>query len=150
MPQSLAAIFIHAVFSNKNRKKDLDAELRPRLFAYSAEVIKNKHAKAHIVNGGPEHVHILLSLPAALSLSDLLRIVKSNSSRWVHETFPNKRDFAWQAGYAAFSVSHSKFDDVFNYVRDQEQHHRRTPFEAELLSLLKRHELEYDERHLWS
>jgi len=120
MSQSLAAIFIHAVFSTRSRQKDLDAELRPRLFAYIAEVINNKSAKAHIVGGALEHVHILLSLPPALSLSDLLRIVKSNSSRWVRETFPNKREFGWQAGYAAFSVSQSKFDEDHNYVGDQE------------------------------
>ena len=115
-----------------------------------AEVTTNKGAKAHIVGGGLEHVHIVLSLPPALSLSDLLRTIKSNSSRWVHETIPNKPDFAWQAGYAAFSVSHSKFGDAYRYVRDQEKHHRHQPYETELVSLLKRHELEYDERYLWT
>ena len=150
MAQSHCSLLVHVVFSTKDRAKDLDADLCPRLFGYIATVIDSKGAKAHMVGGGLEHVHVLFTLPASVTLADIVRAVKSNSSRWVHETFPKKRHFGWQAGYAAFSVSHSKFAEVYAYVRDQEDHHRRHAFEDELISLLKRNDVEYDERYLWS
>ena len=124
--------------------------LRPRLFAYIATLINNNGGKAHIVGGGLEHVHVLLTQPPTVTLADMLRLVKANSSRWTRQTFPGKRHFSWQAGYAAFSVSHSKSSEIRAYIRDQEEHHRRHGYEDELVSLLKRNELEFDERYLWS
>ncbi len=110
----------------------LDAALRPRLFAYVATLINNNGGKAHIVGGGLEHVHVLLTLPPTATLADMLRLVKANSSRCTCETFPEKRHFAWQPGYAAFSVSHSKFSEAYEYIRGQEDHHRRHAYEDEL------------------
>ena len=79
-----------------------------------------------------------------------MRLVKTNSSRWVHRVFPAKRRFGWQAGYAAFSVSHSRFQEVFGYIQEQERHHEKVSFQQELLAFLERNEIEFDEANLWS
>ena len=148
MGHTLTNVLVHVVFTTKNREKSLSAVVRKRLHAYLAQVIVDEGGRTLIVNGGLEHVHILLRLPAKLALSSLIGKAKSNSSRWLRRgLLPG---FSWQEGYAAFSVSQSQRDAVFRYVAAQEERHRRQDFEAELLSLLKRNELEYDERYLWS
>jgi REP element-mobilizing transposase RayT len=100
-----------------------------------------------IVNGVSDHVHILLTVPAALALADIMRVLKAKSSGWLRRTSPS---FAWQSGYAAFSVSESNAGHVKRYIAAQEEHHRKACFEEEFLLLLKRHKLAYDERYLWS
>ena len=148
MGHTLTNVLVHVVFATKNREKTLTAAIRERLHAYLAQVANNQGARAHLVNGGLEHVHLLLRLPAKCALSDLVRDLKSSSSGWLRrELSPN---FAWQRGFSAFSVSHSNFSAVYDYIRTQEDHHRRHTFEEELVSLLKRNELEYDEKYLWS
>ena len=116
---------------------------------YIAKIFQNRGCRVYLVNGGLEHVHVLFRQPAERATSDLLRDVKANSSRWIHEQFPQKRHFAWQRGYSAFSVSHSNLDSVYQYIVNQEEHHRRQSFEDELLSLLKKNELEFEEKYLW-
>jgi REP element-mobilizing transposase RayT len=102
-----------------------------------------------IINGPADHVHLLVSLPATESIAELLRVVKTNSSRWVHEQIPAQKRFAWQAGYAAFTVSGSRAADVRAYIAAQQEHHRRVSFQEEFLTFLRKHGLAYDERDLW-
>ena len=148
MGHTLTNVLVHVVFATKNREKTLTAAIRERLHAYLAQVANNQGARTYLVNGGLEHVHLLLRLPARRPLSDLVRDLKSNSSGWLRrELSPN---FSWQRGYSAFSVSHSNLSAVDEYIRNQEDHHRRHSYEEELTSLLKRNELEYDEGYLWS
>ena len=148
MGHTLTNVLVHVVFATKNREKTLTAAIRERLHAYLAQVANNQGARTYLVNGGLEHVHLLLRLPARRPLSDLVRDLKSNSSGWLRrELSPN---FSWQRGYSAFSVSYSNLGAVYEYIRDQEGHHRRHTYEEELTSLLKRNELEFDERYLWS
>lgn len=97
----------------------------------------------------PDHVHLLISLGRETSISELVRELKSNSSRWIHETFPNQRNFAWQSGYAAFSVSPSRLEEVRKYIENQAEHHRTRTFQEEFRELLKRHNLAFDERYVW-
>jgi REP element-mobilizing transposase RayT len=97
----------------------------------------------------PDHVHLLVSLCRQISIADTLRIVKSSSSRWVHETFPPLSGFTWQAGYGAFAVSYSHLDRVKEYLSRQAEHHRRISFQEEFIAFLQRHGIEYDERYLW-
>ena len=149
MAQTLTNIILHVVFSTKNRAKDLDHNLRGRLWPYISKILQNRGGRVYLVNGGLEHVHLLFRQPADRATSDLLRDVKANASRWIHKQFPQKRHFAWQRGYSAFSVSHSHLDGVYQYVASQEEHHRRQSFEDELLSLLKKNELEFEEKYLW-
>jgi REP element-mobilizing transposase RayT len=97
----------------------------------------------------PDHIHLLASISKELPIADAMRVVKTNSSKWMHETFPEYCSFAWQAGYGAFSVSYSNLDSVKKYIANQEEHHRKVGFKEEFIALLKRHDLEFDERYLW-
>ena len=148
MGHTLTNVLVHVVFATKNREKLLTAAIRERLHAYLATVISDEGGRALIVDGGLEHVHILLRLHAKLALADLVRKMKSNSSKWLRGGISPQ--FAWQEGYSAFSVSESQRDAVFRYIASQEERHRQHSFEDELLLLLRRNELEYDERYLWS
>ena len=97
----------------------------------------------------PDHVHLLVSLSLELSIAETVRLVKANSSKWIHGTFPDRRHFAWQAGYGAFSVSFSNIPDVKTYIARQADHHRVLTFQDELREFLRRHEIEWDERYVW-
>ena len=148
MGHTASNLLVHVVFSTRNREKWITAAVRERLFAYLAQVINDEGGKTLIVNGGLEHVHLLLRLPPKFALADLLRRMKANSSAWLrHGAVP---DFGWQEGYSAFSVSQSQRQYVYEYIARQEDRHRRQPYESELISLLRRNEVEYDERYLWS
>jgi REP element-mobilizing transposase RayT len=149
MPHTFVSLLVHVVFSTKDRAPDLSPELASRLFPYMGGIIKELNGAPLIINGPADHVHLLLSLPAKTSVADLLRVLKTNSSRWVHEQFPERKRFAWQAGYGAFTVSGSRSDDVRNYIASQQARHRRVSFQEEFLTLLKKHGLEYDAGDLW-
>ena len=149
MPHSFVSFLIHAVFSTKDRQPTLAPELSSRLFPYIGGIIRELHGTPLAVNGPADHVHLLLSIPANVSVAEALRVVKANSSRWVHEQFPAQSGFAWQSGYGAFTVSRSKLDDVRNYVTSQQEHHRLVSFQDEFLALLNKHGIQYDARGLW-
>jgi putative transposase len=149
MPHTFVSLLVHVVFSTKDRAPDLSPELANRLFLYMGGIVKELKGSPLIVNGPADHVHLLLSIPATTSIADLLRVLKANSSRWVHERFPGYKRFGWQAGYGAFTVSSSRLDDVRNYIASQEAHHRKVSFQEEFLALLKKHGLGYDAEDLW-
>ncbi len=149
MPQSFTSLHHHLVFSTKNRESLITDEVQPRLYEYIGGILR-AHGCALLAAGGmPDHVHLLVSLDKQLSIAETLRIVKANSSFWVHENFPVLLAFAWQAGYGAFAVSYSNLDRVKGYIGRQAEHHRRVSFQEEFLAFLKRHGIEYDERYLW-
>jgi REP element-mobilizing transposase RayT len=101
------------------------------------------------INDIEDHIHILALLPPKLALSDVLRDVKANSSKWIHEKFPQLATFAWQDGFSAFWISTSQVPDVRTYIQNQKEHHKRSDFKAELLALLQRHGIEFDDRYIW-
>lgn len=105
--------------------------------------------KALAVGGIEDHAHLLLSLPTTISIAQAIQQIKGGSSKWIHETFPERRDFAWQEGYSAFSIGVSQVEDTVSYIRSQAEHHRRKTFQEEFLAFLKRHGIEYDERYVW-
>jgi REP element-mobilizing transposase RayT len=105
--------------------------------------------KAVEIGGVEDHVHVLLSLPATMAVSKAMQLIKGGSSKWIHETFPEHREFAWQQEYGAFSVSVSQLDKTIEYIKGQGPHHRKVTFQEEFLELLKKHRIEYDERYLW-
>jgi len=149
MAHTFTHLLTHIIFSTKDRRPFLDAELKNRMFPYLGGIIRAHDGKALIINGPADHVHILASLSQKYALADLMRELKADSSGWIHKTFPNQKAFAWQIGYGAFSVSHSNSTDVQNYIADQEEHHRKISFQEEFVAFLKKHEIEYDERYLW-
>jgi len=112
-------------------------------------VARFKKAGLIEVNSQPDHVHSYISLPSTLSIAGLVNALKANSTRWIRQTFPDRRCFAWQEGYAAFSVSRSEEHAVVEYIRNQDEHHKRRDFGAELLDLLGRHGIEYDPRYVF-
>jgi REP element-mobilizing transposase RayT len=149
MPHSFVSLLVHVIFSTKNRKPDLSPELAQRIFPYMGGIVRERKGVPLIINGPADHVHLLVSLPATESVAELLRVVKTNSSRWVHEQFPDKKRFSWQAGYAAFTVSGSRVDDVRSYIAAQQEHHRRVSFQDEFLTFLRKSGIAYDARDLW-
>jgi REP element-mobilizing transposase RayT len=149
MPHSLTHILIHAIFSIKGREPLIDRELRPRLWAYVVGIVRESGGGSIAIGGTADHIHLLVSIPPTMPVADIMRLVKTNSSRWVHEEFPTRKSFAWQTGYAAFSVSASNVERVKRYIADQEEHHRKVTFQEEYVAFLKRHGVAYDERYLW-
>jgi REP element-mobilizing transposase RayT len=149
MPHAFASLLVHVVFSTKGRAWDLSPQLAARLFPYMAGIIKERNGVPLVINGPEDHVHLLVHVPATESIADLLRVVKTNSSRWVHEQFPEHKGFAWQAGYGAFTVSASRAAEVTDYIVAQQEHHRRVSFQEEFLTLLRKHGLAYDIRDIW-
>ena len=114
-----------------------------------ARAIRGPNTITHHGDGPADHGHLLLALPASVSVADAMRVVKTNSSRWVHEQWPQRRSFAWQTGYGAFSVSRSNVEEVDRYIANQEEHHRHVSFREEFLAFLKRHGVAYDPRYVW-
>jgi REP element-mobilizing transposase RayT len=149
MPHTFTNILVHVVFSAKDRAPMLDAELKPRVLGYIGGIVRELGGTSLAANGPADHVHLFVALPATPSLADCVRTVKTNSSRWVHEQWPERKAFGWQTGYAAFSVSQSNVEDVKAYIARQEEHHKRVSFQEEFLAFLRRHGLEYDERYVW-
>ncbi|HTB85703.1 MAG TPA: IS200/IS605 family transposase [Candidatus Sulfotelmatobacter sp.] len=149
MAHTFTHLLTHIVFSTKERRPLLDADLKARLFPYLGGIIRAHDGKALIINGPSDHVHILASLAAKYALSDLMRELKADSSGWVHKNFQGQKTFAWQIGYGAFSVSHSSLPEVEKYIAGQEEHHRKVSFQEEFVAFLKKHQIEYDERFLW-
>jgi len=149
MAHSFASLLVHAIFSTKNRAPDLSPEIAGRLFPYMGGIVNERKGVPLIINGPADHVHLLLSLPTNESIAELLRVVKANSSRCVHEQFPSKKRFGWQAGYAAFTVSGSRTAEVRDYIAGQRAHHRKMSFQEELLTFLQKHGITYDVRDLW-
>jgi REP element-mobilizing transposase RayT len=149
MPHSFVSNYMHCVFSTKGRLPLITAELQPRLWAYIGGIARENGIKAIAIGGIEDHVHALLSLPATMSFAKAVQLIKGGSSKWVHEEFPHLKDFAWQDGYGAFSVSRSQFDKTVDYINQQKNHHRKRSFQEEFIELLRKHGIEYDERYLF-
>ncbi|MBX2992412.1 MAG: IS200/IS605 family transposase [Bacteroidetes bacterium] len=149
MAHTYVQLLTHIVFSTKHRQPVMTSDLRERLFPYIGGIFRELEGSALLINGVADHVHVLAFLPAKRALSDIMRDVKANSSGWVHKQFPQQKNFAWQTGYGAFSVSKSNLEVVKNYIANQEEHHRRKTFQEEYVGLLKKHGIEYDERYIW-
>ncbi len=148
MAHTFTSLLTHAVFSTSERRPFLSEAMRPDAHAYIGGILRQLRVAPIAIGGTSNHVHLLMRLPADLSLADCLRVVKTNSSRWIKERWPERRLFSWQGGYGAFTVSESNRGAVIQYIRDQEQHHRLISFQEEFLALLKKHGVEFDERYV--
>jgi len=149
MSHTYSKLAVHCIFSTKNRRGLIRASYRDRLHAYVGGVLREHGAVLVAAGGTADHMHVLLELPTTLSVADTMRLLKANTSRWLSETFPEAASFAWQTGYAAFSVSKSAVDEVTQYIGRQEEHHRVRTFDEELIEFLRRHGIEYDERYVF-
>ena len=149
MAHSYTNILIHYIFSTKNREKIMTSELQERLWPYMGGISRENNMKALAIGGIEDHVHLLISLPATLSIARAIQLIKGGSSKWVHDTFPNHNNFKWQEGYGAFSISISHKEDTIAYINTQKEHHRKKSFQEEYVSFLKKHGIDYDERYVW-
>jgi len=149
MASSFISVYIHFVFSTKERRKLIEKTIRPRLWAYLGGIAKQNKMVALAVGGTDNHAHLLISIPAAISPSKAIQLIKAGSSKWIHDEFPHKNEFAWQVGYSAFSVSPKRVQSVIDYINNQEEHHKTRTFEEEYIVFLKSSGFEYDEKHLW-
>ncbi|MHB8973880.1 MAG: IS200/IS605 family transposase [Pirellulaceae bacterium] len=149
MANTFTSLHYHIAFSTKRRERWLTPDIEDRIWEYLGGIAKQNGMQPHRVGGIEDHVHLVVALPPTLSVSKGVQLLKGGASKWIHETFPKMSGFAWQDGYGAFSVSKSILPEVIQYVATQREHHRHRTFQEEFLSLLTKHELEYDERYVW-
>jgi putative transposase len=142
-------IRLHVVFSTKNREPWIQPLLQERLYPFIGGIVREQSGKLMEIGGIPDHLHLLIGWRTDESISTLLRHIKSRSSAWVHETYPNMPYFRWQEGYGVFSVSHSQVQTVSKYIQNQADHHQVKTFKEEFIALLKAHDIEYDERYIF-
>jgi REP element-mobilizing transposase RayT len=150
MPSSYTSLHYHIIFSTKERRPLVTDDIRGRLYEYMRGVIRNEACFLRAIGGMPDHIHLLMTSHATKSVADLMRVVKTNSSKWIHEAFPDHRAFGWQDGYGAFTVSESAIADVQRYIENQSEHHKRRSFQDEFIEFLQRHGIEFDPRYLWT
>ena len=150
MPQSLARVVLHVVFSTKNRVPFLkDPELRARLHAYIAGALQAIGCEPILINGVDDHVHILCNLSRTVTIAGLVEVAKGSPSKWMKEQGAAYRDFYWEGGYGSFSVSQSNVEQVRAYIATQEEHHRGVSYQDEFRALCRKHGIEIDERYVW-
>lgn len=150
MPQSLSAIYVHAVFSTKGRRRFLrDRLLRMEMHAFLGGISKHLNCPCIIVGGTDDHIHQIFRLNRTITPSECIKEIKRVSTLWIKQRAPRLINFAWQAGYGAFSVSAANLDVVKKYIASQEEHHQKMSFQEEFRMMLKKHNLEWDERYVW-
>ena len=150
MPQSLAKILVHTVFSTKDRRPFLhDVALREELHRYLGGILTHLDCQPIIVGGVQDHVHLLCALSRTCEAAAMVKEVKRGSSLWVKTRSPDLQDFAWQNGYGIFSIGFSQIASVRHYIATQEEHHRKVSFQDEFRQFLRRYEIEFDERYVW-
>jgi REP element-mobilizing transposase RayT len=149
MPGTYSQILLHVVFSTKHRQAWIAPEIAERLYPYIGGIVRAENGVLYDIGGIEDHVHVYLRWRPDESVSNLMRTLKSRSSKWIHETFPALAAFAWQEGYSVFSVSKSQEQAVKNYIVGQAEHHKKEDFKSELLRLLRAHGVELDERFVF-
>lgn len=149
MAHTYASCLFHVVFSTKERRPLISPAMQARLWGYLGGIARKNRIHALAIGGTADHIHMLLAVPPEMPLAKALQLIKGGSSKWVHETYPSHRLFAWQEGYGAFSISISHLKETIRYIEEQEEHHRRKTFQEEFLAFLKKHNLDFDPRYVW-
>ncbi len=149
MASSYVSLWYHIVFGTKDRVPSLDPALRDRLFPYIGGIVRSEKGHLKAIGGMAEHAHLLLSLSQDRAIMDVVRVIKANSSKWIHETYAALAGFGWQRGYGAFSVSPGDVARVEAYVLGQAEHHRALSFQQEFVAFLREHGVPFDERYIF-
>ena len=149
MANTYSQILIHVVFTVKGRANLIDKRWRTDLHRYISGIITSKGQKSIIVNGVGDHIHCFIGLKPSMCLSELIRDVKNNSSKFINEKQLVKGKFQWQEGFGAFSYATSQVKNVYNYILNQEEHHKKSSFKEEYLNLLEKYEIDFDEKYLF-
>lgn len=149
MPGTYSQVYIQVVFAVKGRENLIRKEWKDDLYKYMAGIIKAKNHKPIIINGVANHIHVFIGLKPSMAISDLVRDIKNNSSKFINENRLVKGKFAWQEGYGVFSYSQSHIDRVYNYILNQEEHHKKKTFREEYLEFLTEFQIEFEEKYLF-
>jgi len=150
MAQTLVCLRVHVVFSTKDRRPTITPETEPELYAYMAGTAKNLESRCLAIGGTSNHVHLLISQSKNIALSRLMEEIKKSSSKWIKTKGAALRSFGWQDGYGAFTIGQSQVEALERYIAGQKERHKRQTFEKELVALLNKYQVEYDERYIWS
>jgi REP element-mobilizing transposase RayT len=148
MANTYTQIYIQAVFAVENRQSLISKEMKTELFKYISGTLRKNGHKLLQINGMPDHVHVLFGLNPTVSVSEVVKLIKQSSSFWINNGKMSRRKFSWQKGFGAFSYSKSELESVIRYIINQETHHKKVTFQEEYQSLLKEHEVEFDERYV--
>jgi REP element-mobilizing transposase RayT len=149
MPQSLAAVYVHLIFSTKNRSPWIRPDIEEELNKYHAGILRNLDSPMLCAGGTEDHVHILLRLGRKVDIATIVEAIKTGSSKWIKAQGSEYRQFYWQAGYGAFSIGQSGIEQLKRYIARQKEHHRWKTFQQEYREFLRKYEIEYDERYVW-
>ena len=149
MPNTFSCLNMHFVFSTKGRAPLLHLAVRDRLFRYMGGIAKQNGLHPKCIGGVADHVHLLLGLPPNVAPARAIRLIKGGSSAWIHESFPELRNFGWQEGYGAFSIGISQVPDTITYIQQQDEHHRTRTFQEEYRSFLREHYMSFEEKYVW-
>ena len=148
MANTFTQIYLHLVFAVQNRVSLIQSEWKDELYKYITGIVKNNKHKLIAINGMPNHVHIAVGYKPHQLIPDLLQDIKGNSSKWINEKKLVYGKFSWQAGYGAFSFSHSQIDAVAKYIINQEKHHKRKTFQEEYIELLEKYNVQFNEKYI--
>jgi putative transposase len=149
MSHTYSNCLVHYVFSTKHREPHLSSELRSRVWPFLGGIARENGFHTIEVGGHTDHVHALIILPATLTVARAVQLMKGGSSKFVHQTFPTVRGFAWQEGYGAFTIGASAIDQTVAYIRSQEEHHRLHTFKEEYIAFLEKNGVAYDPRYVF-
>ncbi len=149
MAHTYSSTHVHCVFSTKQRTAHINTEMQSKLWPYIGGIAHNHGLIARAVGGTEDHLHVLLTVPPRIAVAEAVQKIKAASSKWIHETWPDKKAFAWQEGYGAFSVGISHLDDTISYIHAQAEHHKKRDFQQEFLAFLKKHGIDYDPKYVW-
>jgi REP element-mobilizing transposase RayT len=149
VPSTYTNLLYHIVFSTKDRIPLINEEFQEELYRYIGGIIRAEGGIQLEIGGVSDHVHMLTKIKPAIAVSEMLAKIKANSSKWLNDHKMKMRKFGWQEGYGAFTVSESQVPTVREYIRNQEEHHRKQTYQEEFVALLERHGIEYDPRYLW-
>lgn len=148
MANTFSQIYLHIIFSVKDRERLIKENFKTELYKYISQIIQNKGQKLIVINGTDDHLHLVISINPDLSCSELVKSIKVSSSKWINEKRFIRTKFQWQEGYGVFSYSKSQMKSLINYVNNQEEHHRRKSFKEEYLELLNKFDIDYDEKYV--
>ena len=149
MANTFSQLYIHIVFSVKGRENLIHAKWKDELYKYVCGIVNGNHQKVYAIGGMPDHIHLLVSIKPDISISELVRDIKSNSSKWINNKKFVLGKFQWQEGFGAFSYAQSQIDVVINYINNQEQHHTKKSFKEEYVELLQKFKIDFDEKYLF-
>jgi len=147
--QSLSKVYLHIIFSTKDRRKFIESRIEMELYKYIAGILKNMKCTTIKIGGMSDHIHILNTLPRTITQSEMIGILKKDSSKWIKTKGNNYTNFHWQNGFGVFSVSESKVNIVKSYIEDQQKHHKMKSFKEEYREFLKEYNMKYEERYVW-